>query len=99
MFLLSICDIIYLNLDLFFRHTTVSKFYFDIKKIYSNFRTIFQCALVCNNEEDCGAFDWDETTQECTLISKEGLLCDVDKVNSVTAKLRSTTLPSTCSGK
>ena len=63
-----------------------------------NFRTIFECAIVCNNEEDCGAFDWDETAHQCTLISKEGLLCDVNKVNSVTAKLKTTSLPSTCQG-
>ena len=59
---------------------------------------MIQCSLTCNDDENCGAFDWDESIHQCTLISNEGLFCDVNSINSVTAKLsrKVSTLPSTC---
>ena len=59
---------------------------------------MLQCSLSCNDDENCGAFDWDESTHQCTLISNEGLICDVNKINSISAKLvhKTTPIPSSC---
>ena len=63
-------------------------------------RTILQCSLLCANEENCGAIEWDETSNLCTMISTSGLFCDINKINSITANVitTATTLPSSCQG-
>ena len=64
----------------------------------SNFRTIIECSISCIDNENCGAFDWEESYHLCRQISREGLICDVYKINSVTAKViySTGTMPSTC---
>ena len=64
----------------------------------SNFRTIIQCSISCIDEQDCGAFDWEESYHLCRQISKEGLICDVNRIDSIPTKVIYTTgtMPSTC---
>ena len=47
------------------------------------FRTSIQCAAWCTDYDTCVAFRWQENTDNflCTLISKEGLCLDMDRVN------------------
>ena len=47
------------------------------------FRTSIQCAAWCTDYDTCVAFRWQENTDSflCTLISKEGLCLDIDRVN------------------
>ena len=47
------------------------------------FRTSIQCAAWCTEYDTCVAFRWQENTDSflCTLISKEGLCLDMDRVN------------------
>ena len=72
-----------------------------IKILHYIFRSIIQCSLLCNEDQNCGAFDWNETIHQCILISKEGLLCDIDEVDSISANLvhKSEPLPSSCQGQ
>ena len=42
-----------------------------------------QCGMMCKNNDNCGAAIWDECNLECSLLEKDGLLYDEDKVNSI----------------
>ena len=42
-----------------------------------------ECVSLCQKDDNCGAFQWNEPSHNaCTLMSKEGLFCDKDKLDS-----------------
>ena len=60
------------------------------------FRTSIQCAAWCTDYDTCVAFRWQENADNflCTLISKEGLCLDMDRVNPTKVFVDQNNIPS-----
>ena len=42
---------------------------------------MFQCNTFCNNNGNCSAFKWEETSHKCTILEKDGLCLDKANVD------------------
>ena len=61
-------------------------------------RNLIQCTTVCRHSDDCGAFEWNESTNECSIYGKTDLICDKNEVDAISLHVDQTNIPSTTCG-
>ena len=44
-------------------------------------RSRFQCNLLCEGDENCYGYKWEESEHMCTMIQKDGLCIDESRQN------------------